>query len=309
MTNQETTPSNAEEPAADDFHSGFVAIIGRANVGKSTLLNSLLGLKLSIVSAKPHTTRHKLLGVLNGVGFQAALLDTPGFLRNGRDQLDAAMTRQLASALGDADLALLVAEPRMPGDVEIKFMDELRRTRTPAMLALNKIDTVAKNKLLPIILRYAELFPFREIVPVSGFEKNNLDTLLAQITAHLPVQEAIFDEDVLTDRSVSFITSEIIREKVFLLYEQEVPYGVTVGIDGYEERDDDQPDMIRATIYVDKQSQKQMLIGKQGQALKEVGVQARVDIEEMVGRRVYLELWVKVNEKWRRKAGFVQGTL
>jgi GTP-binding protein Era len=309
LTNQPSSPIDAPAPAADEFHSGFVAIVGRANVGKSTLLNALLGLKLSIVSAKPHTTRHKLLGVLNGEGFQAALLDTPGFLRNGRDQLDAAMSRQLASALGDADLALLVAEPRMPGDVELRFIETLTKARTPAVLALNKIDTVAKKKLLPIILRYSELYPFREIVPVSGLDEENLDTLLAQIAAHLPAQEAIFDQGVLTDRSVSFICSEIIREKVFTLYEHEVPYGVAVGIDDYEEREDPQPDMIRATVYVDKQSQKQLLIGKQGQALKEVGTQARVDIEQMVGRPVYLELWVKVNIKWRRKAGFVQGTL
>ena len=286
-----------------------MAIVGRANVGKSTLLNALLGLKLSIVSAKPHTTRHKLLGVLNGEGFQAALLDTPGFLRNGRDQLDAAMSRQLTSALGDADLALLVAEPRMPGDVELQFIEMLTKARTQAVLALNKIDTVAKKKLLPIILRYSELYPFREIVPVSGLDEENLDTLLEQITAHLPAQEAIFGQEVLTDRSVSFICSEIIREKVFHLYEQEVPYGVHVEIEDYEEREGAEPDLIRATIYVDKQSQKQLLIGKGGQALKEVGTQARLEIASMVGRPVFLELWVKVNTRWRRKAGFVQGTL
>lgn len=278
-------------------------------MGKSTLLNALLGQKLTIVSPKPHTTRHKILGVVNGDGFQVCLLDTPGFLRNGRDQLDASMSRQLSSALGDADLALLVAEPRSPGDVEKHLMEQLAKAGTPTILALNKVDTSAKNKLLPIIVNYSESHPFREIVPVSALEKDNVETLLEQIVAHLPEQEAIFSDDVLTDRSVNFLCSEIIREKVFHLYEQEVPYNVAVEIEEYEERSGKRPDLVRAIVYVDKQSQKSLLIGKAGQALKEVGTLAREEIEEMVGRPVYIELWVKVNPKWRRKAGFIQRTL
>ena len=286
-----------------------MAIVGRANVGKSTLLNALLGLKLSIVSAKPHTTRHKLLGVLNGEGFQAALLDTPGFLRNGRDQLDAAMSRQLTSALGDADLALLVAEPRMPGDVELQFIETLTKARTPAVLALNKIDTVTKKKLLPIILRYSELYPFREIVPVSGLDEENLDTLLAQIAAPLPAQEATFDQEVLTDRSVSFICAEIIREKVFALYRDEVPYDVAVEVEAYETRSGDAPDLLQAVVHVGAASQKRVLIGRGGGAIKQVGIDARPEIEALAGRRVYVELWVKVSPAWRKKAGFIQRTL
>lgn len=293
----------------DKFHSGFVALIGRANVGKSTLLNALLGQKLTIVSPKPHTTRHKILGVLNGDDFQVCLLDTPGFLRNGRDQLDASMSRELSSALGDADLALLVAEPRLPGDVEKHLMGRLAETKTPTILALNKVDTSAKSKLLPIILNYSESHPFREIVPVSALEKENIDTLLDQIVAHLPEQEVIFSDDVLTDRPVTFLCAEIIREKVFHLYEHEVPYNVAVEIEEYEERSSKRPDLVRAVVYVDKPSQKSLLIGKAGQALKEVGTLAREEIEEMVGRPVYIELWVKVNPKWRRKAGFIQRTL
>ena len=292
-----------------DFRSGFVALVGRANVGKSTLLNAMLGQKLAIVSPKPHTTRHKLLGVLHGEQFQAALLDTPGFLRKGRDQLDASMSRQLASALADADLAVLVVEPRPPGDVEEQLMAQLTAARTPAVLAINKIDEAAKQKLLPVIQRYSEAHSFSDIVPVSALTGDGVDLLLAQTAAHLPTQEPIFSDDVLTDRPLTFLCSEIIREKVFNLYAQEVPYDVAVEIDSYEERDGAEPDMIRAIVYVDKQSQKQLLIGRAGQALKEVGVQAREEIEGIIEKRAYVELWVKVNPKWRRKAGFIQRTL
>ena len=269
----------------------------------------MLGQKLAIVSPKPHTTRHKLLGVLHGEQFQAALLDTPGFLRKGRDQLDASMSRQLASALADADLAVLVVEPRPPGDVEEQLMAQLSAARTPAVLAINKIDEAAKQKLLPVIQRYSKAHSFSDIVPVSALTGDGVDVLLAQTAAHLPTQEPIFSDDVLTDRPLTFLCSEIIREKVFNLYAQEVPYDVAVEIDSYEERDGAEPDMLRAIVYVDKQSQKQLLIGRAGQALKEVGVQAREEIEGIVEKRVYVELWVKVNPKWRRKAGFIQRTL
>ena len=292
-----------------DFRSGFVALVGRANVGKSTLLNAMLGQKLAIVSPKPHTTRHKLLGVLHGEQFQAALLDTPGFLRKGRDQLDASMSRQRAAAIAEADLAVLVVEPRPPGDVEEQLMAQLSAARTPAVLAINKIDEAAKQKLLPVIQRYSEAHSFSDIVPVSALTGDGVDVLLAQTAAHLPAQEPIFSDDVLTDRPLTFLCSEIIREKVFNLYAQEVPYDVAVEIDEYEERDGDEPDLIRAIVYVDKQSQKQLLIGRAGQALKEVGVQAREEIEGIIEKRAYVELWVKVNPKWRRKAGFIQRTL
>ncbi len=288
------------------FHSGYVAIVGRANVGKSTLLNAMLGQKLAIVSAKPHTTRIKLLGVLNGEDFQAALLDTPGFLRRGRDQLDAAMSRQMASALADADVAMLVVEPRPPGDVERLLVDQIAASGTPALLVVNKIDAVAKRKLLPVIEAYTVLHAFADIVPVSALEKDGVDVLLRQLAERLPAQEAIFAPEVLTDRPVSLLCADIIQEKVFQLYEQEIPYDVAVEIEEYEERAEGQADHLRATVYVDTPSQKRLLIGAGGQALKEVGVQARADIEQLVGGPVYVELWVKVSPKWRRKAGFVQ---
>ena len=292
-----------------NFRSGLVAIVGRANVGKSTLLNALLGQKLSIVSAKPHTTRHRVLGVLNGDGFQAALIDTPGFLRKGRDQLDAAMARQLSIALGDAHAVVLAAEPRYPGDVERALIAQIAAANAPALLALTKTDTVAKNRLLPVMARYAEAHPFAEIVPVSAHERDGLAPLAEAIGAHLPEQDALFPPEVLTDRTTRFLAGELVREKIFELYAHEVPYDTAVEVDAFDERDGEAPDYVRAVVYVDTPSQKRLLIGKGGAALKEVGVLARPEIEALTGRPAFLELWVKVNARWRRKAGFIQRTL
>ncbi len=291
------------------FRSGLVAIVGRANVGKSTLLNALVGQKVSIVSAKPHTTRHKLLGVLAGDGIQAGLLDTPGFLRRGRDQLDAVMARQLSSAISDANVVVLVAEPRNPGDVEQELMSQIAASGAPSVLALNKIDSVAKRKLLPVIARYADVHDFAAVVPVSGLALDGLSLLVAAIRDALPEREPLFPDEMLTDRSVRFLAGEIVREKVFELYAHEAPYDTVVEVEEFEEREGDAPDFVRAVLYVDKPSQKRLLIGKGGAALKEVGVLARPEIEALAGSPVYLELWVKVNPKWRRKAGFIQRTL
>ena len=294
---------------APNFRSGLVAIVGRANVGKSTLLNALLGQKLSIVSAKPHTTRHSVLGVLNGSDFQAALIDTPGFLRKGRDQLDAAMARQLSVALGDAHAVVLAAEPRYPGEVEQALIAQTAAAGVPALLVLTKTDTVAKHKLLPVMARYAEVHPFAEIVPVSALERDGLAPLAEAIGAHLPEQEALFPPEVLTDRTTRFLVGELVREKIFELYAHEVPYDTAVEVVSFDERQDQASDYIRAVVYVDTPSQKRLLIGKGGAALKEVGVLARPEIESLTGRSAFLELWVKVNAKWRRKAGFIQRTL
>ena len=301
--------SSPDDRDSRPFTSGVVAIIGRSNVGKSTLLNRLVGQKVSIVSAKPHTTRHKLLGVLHGENFQAALLDTPGYLAKGRDHLDAAMSRQGATALAEAELVVLVVEPRPPGDVERRFMAQLKGMRTPAMAVVNKIDKVAKSKLLPVIEAYSEAHPFVEVVPVSALTGDGLELLADLVARHLPERGPIVDPDMLTDRSVRFQIGEAIRERVFELFGQEVPYYVAVEVEEYEEREGEQPDYVRAIIYVDKPSQKQILVGREGQALKQVGVEARPTIEELVGRPVYLDLWVKTNPRWRQKAGFVQRQL
>ncbi|MEK9659864.1 MAG: GTPase Era [Chloroflexota bacterium] len=289
------------------FRAGFVALVGRANVGKSTLLNALVGQHLAIVSPKPHTTRHKLLGALNGPGFQAGLLDTPGYLRGQRDQMDALMRGALAEALAEADLVVLVAEPRPPGDVEQQMMARIADSGTPALCVLNKTDTAKRPALLPVMAAYAEAHPFAEIIPVSAATEDGIERLGDLLAAHLPEREGpLFPPDTLTDRPVRFLCAELVREQVFARFGHEVPYEVAVEVDTYEEREGTEPDLVEATITVDRPSQKAMLIGARGEALKEIGTGARVAIEELVGRPVYLRLWVKVTPKWRRKAGFVQ---
>lgn len=297
--------TSASAPDHAPHRAGLAAIVGRANVGKSTLLNALVGQKLSIVSAKPHTTRRQLLGVMQGDGFQVALLDTPGFLRKGRDALDAAMARELASALADADAVLLAAEPRLPGDVERTLMRQAARAGAPTILAITKTDATPKKRLLPVIARYAEEHPFAEIVPVSALENDGIDRLSNALRDCLPEREPLFPPDMLTNRPARFLVAELVREKVFERYADEVPYDAAVEIDAFEERAGAAPDYIRAVVYVDKPSQKRLLIGKGGSALKEVGTLARPEIESLTGRPAYLELWVKVNPKWRRKPGFV----
>lgn len=286
-----------------------MAIIGRANVGKSTLLNKLAGQKLSIVSPKPHTTRHRLLAVLNGDGFQAGLLDTPGYLPKSRDRLDASMSDQLNEALAAADLAVLVAEPRLPGIVERRFMAMLQESGTPAILVVNKVDTIHKAGLLPVMGAYAAAHPFLEVVPVSALEEDGLELLVRLLAAHLPQQDPLFPPEMLTDQPLRFLLGEAIREQVYIQYAMEVPYAVAVEIEEFEEREGEKPDYLQATIYVDKPSQRQLLIGKGGAALKEVGVQARQAIEKLAGRPVFLDLWVKVNPRWREDAQFVQRVL
>ena len=283
-----------------------MAIIGRANVGKSTLLNRLVGQKLSIVSPKPHTTRHRLLGVLNGEGFQAGLMDTPGYLAKGRDRLDAAMAGQLRDALEAADLVLLVAEPRPPGAIERSFIAQLQESGTPALLVVNKIDTVVKQKLLPVMEAYAASHAFVEIVPVSALKESGLELLPHLLGEHLPGQDALFPPETLTDKPLSFLLGEAIREQVYIYYREEVPYFVAVSVEQFEEREDERPDYLQAIIYVDKPSQRQLLIGKGGEAIKEVGTRARREIEKLVGRPVFLDLWVKVNPKWRTDPRFLQ---
>ena len=291
------------------FRSGLVAIIGRSNVGKSTLMNALVGQKVTIVSAKPHTTRHRLLGILTNENFQIGLLDTPGFLKGGRDLLDTSMSRESSSALSDANAIILVVEPRLPGDIELNLVNQIKKSGKNALLVLNKIDTIPKNKLLPVIQKYSDIHSFQEIFPVSSITSEGLDSVVTSISNAMPQREALFPADALTDRSVRFLVGELIRERVFNLYRHEIPYDVAIEIEDFDERADGARDYIRAVIYVDKPSQKQLLIGGNGSALKLVGVDSRPEIEKLVGKPVYLDLWVKINPKWRNKAGFIQKIL
>ncbi|MSQ41101.1 MAG: GTPase Era [Dehalococcoidia bacterium] len=293
---------------APAFRAGFVTLLGRPNVGKSTLLNQLLSFKLSIVSPKPQTTRHVIRGVVHGEGYQVVFLDTPGLMRRPMHQLDLRMLQSLQFAAGEADLLLLVVEPKMPGDIEARFMEELRQQEKPVFLVVNKVDTVAKPHLLPVLEEYEKRYPFQELVPISALMGDGVALLLDLVVRRLPEGEALYPPDELTDRSERFLAGEIIREKVYRLYKEEVPHATTVAIETFVEQSSEHggKDYISAIIYVERDTQRRILIGRGGLALKQVGVEARKDIEEMLGRPVHLEMWVKSASRWRQNPVFLQ---
>ena len=290
------------------YKSGHVALLGRSNVGKSTLLNELLQFKLSIVSPKPQTTRHAILGIAHGDYYQVAFLDTPGMMRRPEHQLDRRMVAAMHHALEQADLLVLVVDPRMPGDIEERFIEELKRQQKPVLLVVNKVDTIAKPRLLPILEDYERRFTFNEMVPVSARKRDGLDRVLELIVKHLPEGAPLYSSEELTDRTERFLVSEIIREKVYLLYQDEVPYATTVDIEDFIEESPDHggKDFISAVVYVERPTQRGILIGGGGQALKTVGMDARKDIEALLERPVHLELWVKSRTHWRHSASFLQ---
>ena len=277
-------------------------------MGKSTLLNVLLDYKLAIMSPKPQTTRHQLLGLLSGPGYQIAFLDTPGLIQRARDLLDRRMRSRVMSAMQEADLAVLVVEAKPPGAIETRIMEALRESGRRTILAINKIDRVAKPRLLPVIVEYSRRFPFLEAVPVSALGKDGTALLLDRIVAHLPEGEAVHEADAVTDRPERFLVEELVREQLFLLYGQEVPYDTAVEVEEFRESspEEGRKDLIRAVVYVNKHSQRHILVGRAGAALKEVGTRSRGQIEEMLGRPVYLELWVRVRPGWRQDEGFLR---
>jgi GTP-binding protein Era len=289
-------------PAGADFRSGYIALAGRPNVGKSTLLNALVNRKLAIVSPKPQTTRHLTIGVLNGPGFQAILVDTPGlFAPKGSLKLQQHMVKKALSALEEADVILLMAEPEISSEKDLP-LGEIRNMTKPVVLAINKIDTVGKGILLPAIDSASRMYGFKEIVPISALHADGLELLVRVTTGLLPLGSPFFPPDVLTDKPERFFVSEIIRESIFSSYGQEIPYTTTVIIEDFSERRE-KKDYIRATIYTERDSQKAILIGRKGAALKRAGERARREIEDFLGRPVYLELWVKTRKDWRRKEG------
>jgi GTP-binding protein Era len=277
-----------------------VAVAGRPNVGKSTLVNNLLDYRLSAVSPKPQTTRHKLLGIINGEGYQVIFLDSPG-LMVPRYTLQDLMVKSAWAAIEEADLTLLLTEPREDDfDGETRILERLKRTAKPVILAINKIDLVAKDSLLPLIAYYRGLFGFAEIVPVSALKQDGLDALKKVIVAGLPSQPAFYPQDEVTDRPQRFFIAEIIRQKVFELFGEEIPYSVAVVIEEYKERGGEARDYIKATAVCERASQKAILIGKRGEAVKRLGRVARAEIEAFVGKGVFLELKVDVKENWRK---------
>jgi GTP-binding protein Era len=280
---------------------GTVAIIGRSNVGKSTLLNRLLGEKIAIVSDKPQTTRTRILGVAHVPGAQIAFLDTPG-LHKPEHLLNRRMVRTAVETLEEADLLYMLMDATSwpgPGDLAaIKQMKEaLAKRPRPVILVLTKIDLVNKLKLLPVLESYAKLFAWSEIVPVSAHANDNIERLLDVTVPYLEAGEGAYNEDVVTDQTMRTLAAEIIREKVLQATEQEVPYAAAVEIEDFIE--EDKLAKIRATIVVERETQKGILIGKQGTRLKLIGSKARQDMERLFGMKVFLEVWVKVKEAWR----------
>jgi GTP-binding protein Era len=282
------------------FKSGYIAILGAPNVGKSTLLNAILDAKLAIVSEKPQTTRHKLLGILNIPGGQLLFLDTPG-LHQSEKPLNVHMLEEAMSTLADADLVFFLVEPRAPSEKEKEFLLRIEATKKPYFLIINKIDQVAKLDLLPLIQAWKDLSHANEYLLISATLGDGIHDLATKVLPYLPEGPVYYPEDQLTDRDMRHLASEIIREKLFHLTHQEIPYSIEVVIDEYQEQQDPPLDRITATIYVEKESQKPIVIGKEGSMLKKVGQQAREEIEKLTGRKAFLKLFVKVVKDWTKK--------
>ncbi|SHK59200.1 GTP-binding protein Era [Rhodothermus profundi] len=295
----QSTPSLLIDPAQlpPDHRSGYVAIVGKPNVGKSTLMNALLGHKLSIVTPKPQTTRHRILGILSGDTFQIIFLDTPGVLKKTRYKLHEHMLRTVDRAVADADLVLFMAEAtqRAPDTISLNHLGN-----RPAILALNKMDLVRQEQVLPLVDAYMKLYPFEAVVPISALTGYNLDVLLKEIIHRLPPGPPFYPKDQLSEHPERFFVAEIIREKIFEQFREEIPYAAQVNIVDYKERPEGK-DFIDAEIVVERPTQKAILIGKGGQALKRLGTAARQEIEAFLGRPIYLQLHVKVREDWRNR--------
>ena len=288
---------------ADDvpFRSGYVAIVGRPNVGKSTLLNGLLGEKVAIVSPRPQTTRNRITGIRTTAHAQVVFLDTPG-IHQAHSLMNRRMVEVALQTLHEVDgvLWLLDAHERIRHQDE-HIAELLRGVRTPVFVLLNKIDLVAKGKLLPMMQRCSELLPGKEIVPVSALNGDNLPLLFDLIEKNLPEGPRFFPGDEITDQSEVFLAAEIIREKVFNLTREEIPYGVAVTIDAFTEKTEKPLIVLQATIHTERESHKPILIGKHGAMLKEIGKQARLELEGLLGCKVFMELFVRVDKNWTQR--------
>jgi GTP-binding protein Era len=295
----------SEAGAVTGFRSGFAALVGRPNVGKSTLLNALVGEELSIVTPRPQTTRHRIVGVCHLPAAQIACVDTPGLHHGEARALNRAMNRTAAAALVAADLCILVvaALEWTRGDAQV--LERIGRAGLPAIAAVNKVDrAVPRARLLPYIAELAKRFNFQEVVPVSALKLEQVDVLREAIARHLPVAPALFAPGTLTDRDVTFRIAEIIRERLTVELNQEVPYGIAVEVEKTAEQDGQL--VVNAAIWVDRAGQKPIVIGAKGERLKRVGRAARLKLNALLGRRVHLELWVKVREDWADDARSLQ---
>jgi GTP-binding protein Era len=293
------------------FRSGFVCILGRPNAGKSTLLNALVGEKLAIISPKPQTTRNRIQGIVHVPkrkgqdGAQIVLIDTPG-VHKPDSSLGRKMMVEVREALEGCDLVLFLMDAKQRLDPRDQFaLDLVKQSKTKAFLILNKIDLVReKAKLLPMIEEYRRLYDFSEVIPISALKRKGLDDLMKLIIAALPAGPAYFSEDQVTDQPARFMAAEIVREQVLLNTKEEIPYAATVIVDGFEEGA--RLTRIAATIYCERDGQKGILVGKGGQMLKKIGTAARMQIERMLGTKVFLELYVKVQPGWRDSRAFIE---
>ena len=285
----------------NSFKSGFVSIIGRPNVGKSTFLNHVIGQKIAIMSDKPQTTRNKIQGVYTENEAQVVFIDTPG-IHKPKHKLGDFMMKVAQNTLKEVDIVLFMINAEEGfGRGDEFIIERLQSTTTPVFLVIDKIDQIHPDQLLKLIDQYKNLYDFKEIIPISALQGNNVDTLLTQIKKYLPVGPQYYPADQVTDHPERFIVTELIREKVLHLTREEIPHSVAVVMDSMERRENGNTVYVGATIIVERDSQKGIIIGKQGSMLKEVGKRARGDIEALLGSKVFLELWVKVQKDWRNK--------
>ncbi|MGA7161084.1 MAG: GTPase Era [Bacteroidota bacterium] len=288
--------------------AGYVALVGEPNVGKSTLMNTLLKQKISIVTDKPQTTRHKILGILTGKNYQIVFIDTPGII-TPRYLLQEVMMHYASSALDDADVVLLLVDAEKVKNETYKkdesALGKIREAKKKTFLAINKIDRIERPELLPMIDKFSKAFPFEEILPLSALKNEGIDELLTTILRYLPDHPPFYPADMVSAAPEKFFVGEIIREKIFDQYLQEIPYSTTVDVVAFNEREK-KKHFISAEIFVERQSQKGILIGKGGAALKSVGEKARKDIERFLGHPVFLELHVKVRENWRAEDAWLR---
>jgi GTP-binding protein Era len=288
------------------FKSGFVAIVGGPNAGKSTLLNQLIGQKIAITSGKPQTTRHRILGITHLPGAQLIFLDTPGIHRP-KGPLNVRIVEVALKALREVDLVVFMTDAAVPDNrADQIILKALKKKRQPVILAINKVDLVKKKTLLPLMDQWRGSYPFKAIVPISALERMQLDELVTEMVAVLPEGPRYYSEDSITDMPERSIAAEIIREKVFRLTGEEIPYSVAVTVESFKERPGKDLIDIQATIHVERESQKPIIIGGAGKKLKRIGEQAREEIEHMVGRKVFLKLWVRVQKNWTRDAGAIR---
>ncbi len=281
------------------FQSGFVSLVGRPNVGKSTLMNHLIGEKIAIISNKPQTTRNKITSILTKEHFQCIFIDTPG-IHKPKHKLGEYMVKSAENALNEVDVVLMLIEPTEKVlQMDRYVIERLKNVKTPVVLVINKIDTIEKQRLLQVIDQYRQEYDFAEVVPISAIKGENTESLLGVIEKYLPEGPQYFPEDMVTDQPERQIAAEIIREKALHLLEDEIPHGIAVEIMSMKKRNSKNLVDVEATIYCEKESHKGIIIGKQGSMLKKIGSRSRRDIERLLGSPIYLQLWVKVKKDWR----------